>query len=103
MKRLLYGRAESFYAHNGQKLSEENFKDGKKMGFGLSGTRRQKIYESNYKDGKPNGLSTALNENGQKVVEGTEGRQEGRTLIYYNEDGTEMSPHLQGRLIPVED
>jgi antitoxin component YwqK of YwqJK toxin-antitoxin module len=55
---------------NGQKKSEENFKDGKPHGIGFSWYENgQKKVEANLKDGKPDGLSVYWYENGQKQAE----------------------------------
>ena len=63
------GRAESFYG-NGQKESEENYKDGKADGlWSWWYENGQKKAEINYKDGIDRGLATAWYENGQKKSE----------------------------------
>ena len=52
---------------NGQKKSEQTYKDGKKDGLWTGWYENgQKWYEENYKNGKEDGLSTTWYENGQK-------------------------------------
>jgi hypothetical protein len=61
----------SFEFHdNGQKKSEDNFKDGKPHGIVFSWYENgQKQSEVNLKDGKPDGLSVGWHENGQNFSE----------------------------------
>ena len=55
---------------NGQKLSEGNWKDGKKEGLSVVWHENgQKKLEGNYKDGEMYGLWTLRHENGQKAEE----------------------------------
>ena len=57
---------------NGQKISEENYKDGKLDGLWLMlHDNGQKWSEGNYKDGKLDGLWVRWHENGQKKGEAT--------------------------------
>ena len=81
------GRAESFYG-NGQKESEENYKDGKADGlWSWWYENGQKKWEENYKDGK---LISAESwkPNGEKCpvtnLKGGNG-----VWVSYNDDGTE--------------
>ena len=63
------GRAESFYG-NGQKESEENYKDGERDGLSSWWYENgQKKEEGNFKDGKEDGLRTTWFENGRKKNE----------------------------------
>ena len=55
---------------NGQKSSEENWKDGKRNGLNLGWHENgQKDSEANYKDGMTDGLAVWWHENGQKSGE----------------------------------
>jgi antitoxin component YwqK of YwqJK toxin-antitoxin module len=57
---------------NGQKKSEENYKDGKQDGLATEWYKNgQKKIEINYKDGKEDGLATVWYGNGQKQGETT--------------------------------
>jgi antitoxin component YwqK of YwqJK toxin-antitoxin module len=55
---------------NGQKKSEENYKDGKYDGLTVYWYENGgKAGEGNFKDGKPDGLTVSWHENGQKKTE----------------------------------
>ena len=105
----------SFEFHeNGNKKSEETWKDGKQHGLAHlyyeNGKREQ---ESNWKDGKPTGLITDWYEDGQKKAEGNwkDGKQEGPSAFWYKNgqkkevgnwknderDGTHSSWHENGQ------
>jgi len=74
---------------NGQKESEENFKNGKEEGLNTSWYENgQKMYEVNYKDGKQNGVCLWSHENGQKRFERTfkDDKLDG-IYIVWNENG----------------
>ena len=66
---LYTGKAYELH-RNGQKKSEENYKDGKLEGILIWWySNGQKMYEENYKDNKDEGLGVAWHENGQKKRE----------------------------------
>ena len=74
---------------NGQKWSEEPFKDGKRDGLSTEWhANGQKRSEDTFKDGKVEGLVTKWHPNGQKWIEGTykDGKPEGLETWWY-EDG----------------
>ena len=77
----------SFEFHeNGQKKSEETWKDGKQHGLAhLYYENGQREQESNWKDGKGTGLITDWYEDGQKKAEGNwkDGKQEGPSAFWY--------------------
>jgi antitoxin component YwqK of YwqJK toxin-antitoxin module len=84
----------SFELHeNGNKKSEETWKDGKQHGLAhLYYENGQMEQESNWKDGKGNGLITDWYEDGQKKAEGNwkDGKQEGPSAFWY-ENGQKKS------------
>ena len=73
---------------NGQKSSEETFKQGKKEGLETSWySNGQKEREGNYKDGKKDGPRTRWHENGQVWAEGV--YKDGKKISdkYWNSKG----------------
>ena len=92
----------SFEFHqNGNKKSEETWKDGKQHGLAHlyyeNGKREQ---ESNWKDGKPTGLITDWYEDGQKKAEGNwkDGKQEGPSAFWYkNGQKMENATYKKGK------
>lgn len=86
------GRAEWFY-ENGQKFSEQNYKDGKRDGLYTSWHENgQKMEERTYKDGKADGLKTFWRMNGQKEQERNfkDGKDDGLWTEWY-ENGQKKS------------
>jgi antitoxin component YwqK of YwqJK toxin-antitoxin module len=80
----------SFEFHdNGQKKSEDNFKDGKPHGIVFSWYENgQKQAEVNFKDGKQHGDARGWHENGQKKLEGNykDGKYDG-PAVFWHENG----------------
>jgi antitoxin component YwqK of YwqJK toxin-antitoxin module len=76
---------------NGQKKSEENYKDGKSDGLSVTWHENgQKEGEINFKDGKPDGLTVSWHENGQKMMESTFKDNEPISEKYWNSKGEEV-------------
>jgi hypothetical protein len=74
------------YHDNGQKMIEENYKDGKPDGTTTDWYENgQKRLESNHKEGKSHGKSTFWNENGQIQWEDNhkDGKHDGTTTEWY--------------------
>ena len=90
------GKGDGLFAEwygNGQKRFEHNYKEGKKAGLGTSWYENgQKEFETNYKDGKYDGLLTEWYENGQKRFEHNykEGKKAGLGTSWY-ENGQKKS------------
>jgi antitoxin component YwqK of YwqJK toxin-antitoxin module len=91
------------YYENGQKKTEESWKDGK-----LNGKKTrwyengQKWGEEYYRDGKESGLSTSWDENGQKWKEGTykDGNKNGKwTELYENGQKKWEGTYKDGKVI----
>jgi antitoxin component YwqK of YwqJK toxin-antitoxin module len=118
------GRAESFY-ENGQKRSENNYKDGIYDGVSTdwyeNGQKQreinfkdrkqdglwtywyengQKLEEVNYEDGKPNGLITRWYEKGQKKEEGNlkDGKYDGLRTWWYENGQKKEERNLKDRV-----
>ena len=82
------GKVYSLY-ENGQKYSEDNYKDGKEDGLQEGWHENgRKWSEENWKDGKEDGLFASWHENGQKRAEGNwkDGNQDG-LFVWWHENG----------------
>ena len=82
------GKVYSLY-ENGQKYSEDNYKDGKEDGLQEGWHENgRKWSEENWKDGKEDGLFASWHENGQKRSEGNwkDGNQDG-LFVWWHENG----------------
>ena len=80
-----------YWYENGQKQTEINYKDGKPHGIGFNWYENgQKEAEGNHKDGKMDGLLVAWHENGQKQMELTFKDNEGISEKYWNSKGEEV-------------
>ena len=97
-----HGIVFSWY-ENGQKETEANFKDGKEDGpLGSWHENGQKKLEGNFKDGKMDGLVVSWHENGQKLVEGNlkDGKPDGLSVTWHEngQNRTEIN-YKDGTLI----
>jgi len=80
-----------YWYENGQKQTEINYKDGKPHGIGFNWYENgQKEAEGNHKDGKMDGLLVAWHENGQKQMELTFKDNEPISEKYWNSKGEEV-------------
>ena len=77
---------------NGQKWSEETYKNGYSNGLSTSWYEDgQKKFEGTYKDGECDGLTTWWYGNGQKMYEGTYKDGESISEKHWDEDGSVWS------------
>jgi len=85
----MISKTEWEWYNNGQKESEENFKDGKLDGLETQWNYNgKKFVEGTWKDGKQDGLWTTWYINGQKEMEGIFKDGNGVSFTSWNKDGS---------------
>ena len=101
----LRGGLRAFTHITGRSCLKRISRTARRMGFGLSGTRTgRRFMNQTTRTASRTGFRLLGTRTGRRWRKEMEGRQEGRTLdLLQRGRDRNASPHLQGRLIPVED